>query len=245
MKKTEEKYRELGKLGKQLGIPIFEAFLKLEVFDKDGKLIHKHKQRSHSWVRNAYNHLFCQLAGKNADDSTFGAGLLSIKETGGVIKYSSSFAYGGFSETSSSDDAHAEDASKTGYRATADNDEAGILIGTGTDAESFEGFALQTKIVTGTSAGQMSYIQSEAHAITYTAGTKVLKNDLIRYFNNNSGGSIGVNEVALVGRVRGGVGGTYTYSNVLQARDLLGATVTVADTGQLKVTYTISLTYPA
>ena len=72
--KEEQKYEELRKLGQELKIPISEAFLTLEVFDKDGKLIQKHRQRSHSWTRNAYNALFSNLASVNLDDDTFGAG---------------------------------------------------------------------------------------------------------------------------------------------------------------------------
>ena len=62
---------------------------------------------------------------------------------------------------------------------------------------------------------------------------------MVRYFNNNSGGSIGVNEIGLASYSDNPV----AYDYVLMARDVLGATVTVADTGQLKVTYTIELTY--
>ena len=58
----ERKYRQLKKLGQELRIPIPEAFWELEVRDKDGKVIQRHKQRSHSWVRNAYNFLFSELA---------------------------------------------------------------------------------------------------------------------------------------------------------------------------------------
>ena len=57
----EHKYKELKRLGTELHIPIFEAFLKLEVFDKDGKLVQEHSQRGHSWTRNAYNMMFSSL----------------------------------------------------------------------------------------------------------------------------------------------------------------------------------------
>ncbi|GAH72404.1 unnamed protein product, partial [marine sediment metagenome] len=63
--------------------------------------------------------------------------------------------------------------------------------------------------------------------------------DLVRYFNNNSGGNVDVNEVALV--TNGYFGGAHIW---MQSRDKLGATVTVPSTGQLKVTYTVELTYP-
>ncbi|GAI67469.1 unnamed protein product [marine sediment metagenome] len=85
----EQRYKRLRKLGKELHIPIPEAFIELEVRDKDGKLIQKHRQRSHSWTRNAYNALFSNLASVNPDDDTYGPGYLSGKDTGGTVRYGS------------------------------------------------------------------------------------------------------------------------------------------------------------
>lgn len=228
----EKQYREVKKLGQKLGIPIFEAWLELEVRDKDGKVIHRHRQRSHSWVRNAYNHLFSQLACVNVDDSTFGAGKLSIKSTAGAM------AYGSYQALVAVYNASIE-AIGSGYRAAAEDDDLGIIVGTGTTAESFEDYALATLIANGTGSGQLSYVASEAPAITYSDTTLV--NTLIRYLNNNSGGSIGINEAGLVAVL-------YVQTNspnprTLHARDKLTSTVTVPDTGQLKVTYTISLAF--
>jgi len=235
--KEEQNYKRLRKLGQELHIPIFEAFLELEVRDKEGKVIQRHRQRSHSWVRNAYNLMFCQLAAKDADDDTFEAGKLNIKDTGGLVRSGAYPLYIAHSATISVDVA-----GNRGYRALAGGDTYGILIGTGTGAESFEDFELGTQIADGTGVGELSHVESEAHSITWTVGTLTLKNELVRYFNNNSGGSIGVNEVGLA--AYGAVGGS-TAHKWLNARDKLGATVTIPDTGQLKVTYTISLVYPA
>ena len=69
-----------------------------------------------------------------------------------------------------------------------------------------------------------------------------MKNDLARYFNNNSGGDVSVNEVAL--SLRGYKPGSTVPYNYMTARDKLITTVVVPDTGQLKVTYTVQLTYP-
>ncbi len=228
--KEEQKYKQLKELGQELHVPIPEAFLTLEVFDKDGKLIQRHHQRSHSWTRNAYNMMFSQLAGKDADDDTWGAGKLSAKDTSASIKYAD-YPYD-ISQYASAD-------GLSGYRAGAAIDTFGILVGSGINAESFEDYKLLAQIAEGTDPGQLSHVASEAHSISYAA--LVLKNDLIRYFNNNSGGSIDVNEVGIVH-----TGSRILYSaKLLLARDKLASTVTVPDTGQLKVTYTIQLTYPA
>ena len=237
MDKEEKKFRQLRKLGQELKIPVPEAFWEFEVFDKDGKLIQKHKQRSHSWVRNAYNMLFGQLAGKDLKDTTFGAGLLSIKDTDGSIRYDGATYFG----RKDTDFANSLDGTDVGYRASAGDDSKGIIVGSGINAESFEDYVLQTKIANGTAAGQLNYVASEAHAVTWVSATKIMKNELIRYFNNNSGGDVSVNEVGIAGH-----GSVYLgYGTWLMSRDKLAATVTIPNTGQLKVTYTIQLTYPA
>jgi len=237
MDNEEKEYKQLKKLGQKLHIPIPEAFLELEVRDRDGRVIQKHKQRSHSWVRNAYNMLFGQLAGKDLKDTTFGAGLLSIKDTDGTIRYDGATYFGRKDTTLT----NSLDGTSLGYKAPAGNDTKGIIVGSGTNAESFEDHTLQTKIANGTGAGQLSYVQSELHVISYDAGTKVLKNSLVRYFNNNSGGDVSVNEVGIVG-----YGSVYlTYCSWLMSRDKLATTVTVPNTGQLKVTYIVQLTFPA
>ncbi|MBA7476971.1 hypothetical protein ES707_12367 [subsurface metagenome] len=232
--KEEREYAELRKLAQKLHIPIPEAFLTLEVFDKDGRVIQRHRQRSHSWVRNAYNLMFSQLAGKDIDDAAvFGAGKLNYKVTDGTIKQTD--RCGGTSNP--------VDSLTSGYRAAAADDERGILVGYGTAAESFEDYVLEHLLIEGTTddGHHLSFVESEAHSITWTAGTLTLKNDLVRYFNNNEATqSVDVEEVALVWYAIAGLTPLY----VLFTRDKLASTVTIPITGQLKVTYTISLTYP-
>jgi len=231
--KEEQKYEQLRMLGKELHIPMPEAFWELEVRDKDGKVIQRHRERSHSWIRNAYNHLASQLFAKNANDDTFGAGKLSIKKEDATVLYGTYPITLGYSSNC--------DIPPSGYLGSAGQNVVGIVVGTGTAAESFEDYKLDTKIANGVGAGQLSYIVSDTHVITYTAATKVLKDELVRYLNNNSGGDITVNEVGII--CNGYVG--QSAKQWLQVRDKLAAGVTVPDTGQLKVTYTIQLTYPA
>lgn len=226
---NESRYRQLHKLGQKLKIPTLEAFLEVEVRDGNGKIIHHHKQRSHSWVRNAYNLMFSQLAGKSYKDTTFGAGKISAKMTNGNIIYSSAPLSIGQNDV---------DVPGQGYMAASAEYTWGILVGSGTNAESFESYFLQTQIINGTGPGQISHVASESPVVAYNSGTRALSNTLARYFNNNSGGNISVNEVAIVGLMYGGI-------RVMTSRDLLGSTITVPNTGQLKVIYTIQLIYPA
>ena len=231
--KEEKQYDQLRKLGQRLHIPIPEAFWKLEVFDKNGKLLQTHDQRSHSWTRNAYNAMFSNLASVDLVDNLFGVGKLSGKSTAGVVLFGAKGAVisdGSFETTA------------RGYYG-APGVIRGIQVGSGINAESFEDFVLQTLLTEGTGAGQISYTASEAVDKSY-AGL-VWTNTLIRYFNNNSApaGDRDINEVAINARFINF--GTAADKDVLVTRDHLGATVTVPSTGQLKVTYTIQLTYPA
>lgn len=229
--REERKYEMLRGLAQELHIPIPEAFWTLEVFDKDGKLLQRHHQRSHSWVRNTYNMLFSQMAGKNIDDDTFGAGKLSIKLTDGTVKH-------GTRPAGQPTEENLDGGTTYGYRAAAGEDSHGILVGSGTDAEDFEDYSLQTQIVEGSGAGQLSHTESEAHSVSYAGLT--MENELVRYFNNNSGGDVSVNEVVLAT-----YGHAYGVWDFIVSRDKLTSTVTVPDTGQLRVTYTIQLTYPS
>ncbi|GAI98907.1 unnamed protein product, partial [marine sediment metagenome] len=130
------------------------------------------------------------------------------------------------------------------YSAAAAVTKSGIQVGTAITAESFEDFVLTGMIAEGSGAGQLNYIRSEVPGRSYDGPSKVFTITQVRYLNNNSGGAIGVNEVALT---TAGMGGwTHTAQDQwVMTRDKLPATVNVPDTGQLKVTYTIQLTYPA
>jgi len=236
MDSTEEaRYEQLRKLGQELHVPISETFWELEVNNGKGEVIQSLKQRSKSWVRNAYNMMFGYLAGKDLSNGSFGAGYLSLKDTGGAVQSGSGPVC--LSQGSS------VDGTSMGYRGPAGNDAYGILVGSGTNPEDFESYALHTKIANGTGAGQLTYVQSESHVINWNPGTLTMKNELARFFNNNSGADVSVNEVAL--SLRGYRPGSSVPYHFMTARDLLVATVVVPNTGQLKVTYTIQLTYPA
>jgi len=238
MRKTkhdeEALYGELKRLGQKLHIPTVETFWEFEIRNRNGEIVEQLKQRSHSWVRNAYNLIFTTLAGKDLDDNTFGPGKLSLKDTSNVVMYGDANTCCYIHQSS--------DAAGWGYRGLAGSHVFGILVGNGINPESFDSYNLHTRISNGTGPGQLSHVQGEPNSITWIAGTLTLKNDIVRYFNNNSGADIDVTEVALVRHEFRPKSSTDTY--YMMARDLLASTVTVPDTGQLKVTYTIQLTYP-
>jgi len=232
----EKLYEELDRLAPLLHVPIPRAFVTLEVF-KGSKLIQRLHQRSHSWTRNAYNMMFSSLAGYQCPDATFEAGKLSHKATSGTI-YSGDWAFAMVYDNKKMN------TTDVGYLCSAGSNTFGIQVGQGENAEDFEDYVLQTLIAEGTGANQLNHAQSEANVVSYAG--EVLSNELVRYFNNNTLGAtnVNVNEVGLVCK-------TYRVSDYLNSffglmsRDKLGETVVVPSTGQLKVTYTISLTYPS
>ena len=226
-----EKLELFESLAKELHLPFFKTYLTFDTYNRDGKLTHRHQQHGHSWTRNAYNFVFLTMAAKNPSDNTFGAGKLSAKDTGGTVRYNTSYPLV-YIYNQSLDAVH-------GYRAVAGNSNYGIIIGSGITAESFEDYTLATKIAHGTSAGQLQYTLSDVHSISYANLT--LKNTLGRMFDNGSGGSVDVNEVGLVGRI-------YIYNVAyyfLLSRDVLVSTITVPSTEQLRVAYSVSLVYPS
>jgi hypothetical protein len=110
-------------------------------------------------------------------------------------------------------------------------DTFGIQVGTGTATPTNTDYALQSKIPNGTGAGQLQYgsQQETDPAITAEGNVDFL---LTRDFTNASGGSITVNEIGVVIRVRDS-GGTWRYFLIL--RDL--ATKEVLNGETLTVQY--------
>jgi len=232
---SERKYRRLAALGKELGVPVPQAFLEMEVTMPDGRVVHHHRQRSHSWVRNAYNILFSGLAevNLNAIGAAFGAGSLWVKDTSGVL-LSGAFAAGPQVNVSIA-------LAGKGYISGAGLVLMGIDVGSGANVESFEDFVLQTPITNGSGAGQLDYAASLAWVVAYDGPSKTMSATFVRFMNNNSVGNVLVNEVVLVANMYA----NNALQNLATSRDHLGATITIPATGQLKVTYVISLVYPA
>jgi len=239
--KTEERYQRFRDDGQKLGIPVFETWLGLKVIDHDGKVVEERKQRSHSFTRNYYNRIFRAGAAKNLSDATFGAGSLSMKSVGGTI--TSTADARGFHYTANLDErSDSSSYTKAGLLSTAGLTQKGIVVGTGVLAESFEHYAMATLITNGSGSGSLDYSQSELHSIAYNTTTKTLTDTLVRDMNNNSGATITVNEIGMKG-LEFAVSSA-SYQHFMYIRDKLASGIAVPDSGQLRVTYTISLVYP-
>lgn len=206
-----------------------KTFINMKVHDKHGLLISELDMVSRSWVRNAYNILTTQVCGlrSNLLGNTYGAGTLNIKTTAALGKDTPAMPYLSAGSVAS-------------FIGGAGVTTQGIVVGTGTGAESFESYILETLILNGNAAGKLSYAAQESDAQSYNSGTKKFTIIHERIINNNSGGSIDISEVGMIGLYT-----ISTASNVLLCRDLLGSSVPLANGAQLTVTYTMEMTFPA
>jgi len=214
--KPEADYLELERLGAKLGIPVPMVHVKVEATNPDGSPGERYEGRSRTFNRNFWNRLLALLSGFGTSGTTFGAGYLTNKNTSGA---SANHSYSGYIYW----------INNTG------NYGRGIGVGTGTAAEDFEGYNLSAPISGGSGAGQLVYNTQDPTTESYNSGTKKWSMTLKMILNNNSGGTIVVAETAIVD-------GSLP---ALICRDLLGSAVSVLNAGQLTVTYTITLTFPA
>lgn len=224
----ENDYLEIERLGAKLGIPVPMMHITVEATNPDGSPGEVYNDRSRTYNRNFWNLIANLSMSPPAGTATFAAGFLAMKQTGGTIaaqdwQLTANNLHTGISNVGV--------ASDTTY---------GIVVGTGSTAESFEHTALAALTGSGGAAGQMSYAAGTS-SVSYDAGTRVWTGTLARVLNNNSGGTIVVAETGIY-TVMWTSGTKYYY---MTCRDLLGATVSVLDAGQLTVTYTITLTFPA
>lgn len=196
-------------------------------------LTEKHPE-SHSFVRNFFNHMVMQAMDSDSlGSSAYSAGNLGMKAIGGgLLAFAAPTDIGGAG------------VSGTGFRAGAGIATQGIQAGLGdgcggATAFCFNQFALQLQVAEGTCACEMSHVAMDdytASNVVYTGGcTRTWTTTYERFFNNNSGCTITIEEVALVFEE------VVQQNQYMVARDVLGAcALCIANTGQLKVTYTIT-----
>ena len=162
---SEKEYRELARLGAKLRIPVPECFLEMEVTMPDGKVCHSHSQRSHSWVRNLYNVIVCNVCGINGSDQTYGAGNINYKNflNGGISHSATPMGVFGYLQRDA-------ESSPYGYIGeVAQTNTGGIKVGSSDTPESFEDYQLGATINHGTGAGQLAISVGSAPVKNYDA----------------------------------------------------------------------------
>jgi hypothetical protein len=81
--------------------------------------------------------------------------------------------------------------------AAAGTDTTGIVVGTGTNAVTISDYQLQTKILTGATAGKLNYALMLFPDADVTVDGSTVRYDFNRTFTNSSGGDITIQEVGL------------------------------------------------
>jgi hypothetical protein len=204
--------------------PKLKITVRMAVKEADGTIPYDKEEPAHSFTRNFWNNLFSWLANAGGTDATFASGHMSARATGGGTNYY----------------ANAFSTLTTGIIGIVSNSNYGIVVGRSNTAFSFEHIALQDQITHGTSSGQMSHQAQTVPTPSWTVGTLTWLASHSRIFNNNSGGSISVNETGLYSH-----GTAFGGSNdFMIERNVLGAPVTVNVGAQLTVTYNISVVFP-
>lgn len=232
--KPEAEYEELTALSTELGIPTIHCHYNYTVTSPDGEVVQVGEDRSRTFNRNWWN-LFVRYAigMKDTTGSTFGAGHLRLKDTSGTVHNQGMYQDGTW---------YALD-----YQAGAGT--SGIWFGTGTAAEDFEGYALATRILNGTGAGELSYTAWEEVSddggyspnYTYDTPTKTFYKTIGRRAVNSSGGSITINEVAMYYRHFS----TATAIYIMPWRDKLPSGIAVANGDSIQFNYMFSMKMPA
>ncbi len=237
---SERRFQRMVQLGRELRTPVNENFIEIKVtMPGREEPIHWHKQRSHSWVRNAYNILICDLMAL-AGSGAFGDGTgTPLKNTaGGVISGTSLPCLCKGTSWSNGED---PENPGSAYLGGIGDPSFGIQFGIGTGAESFDSYALGGLCTEGITANKLNYIAMAAPSKTWVAETRTLTVVYSRFANNNSPGTISIAELGLVAKCAGpGNAATLT----LMARDLLAIPIDVPASGQLLATYTLSVVFP-
>jgi len=146
-----------------------EAYIEVEVRDKDGNIIHYHRQKARTWVKNFFNLLWygfknMQATLQKQDGSTTTTGTVTFYTVMSVMATSGDANYG-------------------------------ILVGMGTKTWSFDDYKLDNKIAHGTSIGQLQYGAVSIEDMVVESNRIYFR--IVRTFTNVSGSSITVSEVAL------------------------------------------------
>lgn len=203
------------------------VFIKTEVSDiETGKVEMVQTEKANSFNRNFYN-CIANIIGFLNTTATFGAGYTAMKDTAGTVKEWGTVRFPGHYNLESISGAVTDDTQ-------------GIVIGIGTEAESFDGFSLGTIIGDGTTSGKMAYGAGSRSNASYDSGTKKMTQAISRAFSNTSGSSISVSETGWLMLTYSGTARSY-----LIERNLLASPVAVANNKKITVTYSIEMTFPA
>ena len=180
--------------------------MELGAWDRNGRILEQYREQSRSPVRALLAILHVQM--RRSPES--------ITDTGSTSRYIT--------------------ANSAGFDITAARNDGthGIVIGTGSTAVDVGDTALVTAIAAGSGAGQIIHQTSAFSESSINVGSSTADFSAYRNFNNNSGGSITVQETGIVSKA---IGASWYF---LLVRDV-PASLAVPDGGGCYVKYTLQI----
>jgi len=122
------------------------------------------------------------------------------------------------------------------FKAAANEDWIGIVVGTGSTAVTIDDYKLATQIMNGTGSGQMRHLASTPGSPSVVGSDCSFLTS--RTFLNNSGDSITIRESGIYCRCKGPT--YYGYANIV--RDVFSTPQAVPDGGSITIDYTLRVT---
>lgn len=208
-------------------MPGLHLHLKVE---KDGEVISDSYQIGHSWTKNAYHWYNATMM-----DCTFFSSL-PIQKTNGIVHSAGTmFINRCLANTTPTFTNHGY------YNNNTNNVDFGIVLGSNNTAYNVDDYRMYAPILSGNTAGKL-YAQAQAAPVQSFSGSpdNTVNTLHSRVFNNNSGGTITVNEVGIVYRSWNAYVDSQSAHYFLFSRDVLESSVAVLDGAQLTVTVSIT-----
>lgn len=205
------------------------VYVRTRVTSECGKVLSDRECKANSFNRNFYNFMVGTMYGAGVTDyTTFGEGHINAKKTdAGLNGPDSNNEVYGLGGTSG----------YNGITIAYNSVSYGIFCGTGTDAESFDGYALSSIVHNGISSGQMTYMAPVKESATYNLETKKWTIVFSRIAKNTSGATIIITETGLYTRL--GSSGAHMIE-----RTLLPSSDEVPNGSQDEIFYTFEMTMP-
>lgn len=231
-----QRIKNANKEAHALHLAIMPAlYVGVKVTDEHGNVSQEGRYKANSFTRNFWNFVGIFFTGTTASSSTHGTGNLSLKSTAGAVSTGVTYNTFKFGGAGNSDTAAA---SFTGFGIRSTYTSSGIVVGTSSSPEDFDGYAMEAQISNGSGSGQLEHMAPTMGSTSpiYDSTEKNFSNSFSRIFKNNSGATIGVNEVGIIGHSN--------TTRFLFERTVLPETITIPTGSFLEVTYTLVFTYP-
>jgi hypothetical protein len=190
----------------EVGKPLLKTTFTVSISDASGKVVKSYTRPSDSYVYYFAEMLYC-IASTNSP--------LNIPDTSNTLR-TLTYNQGTYLNSNGS------------------GSNAGIVVGTGTNAVALTNYALQTLIANGNGAGQLNYGAGTISTTSTTGTTRYFT--ISRTFKNNAAGSITVNECGIYCMA------TSTPYYFMWVRDLISPGQAVGAGQTLTLTYTIGIT---